>query len=95
MDCHGLSWNIMDRLGLSLIIMDYHGLSMTWIIVDYHGLSCIIVESCGLSWIVMVAEYHGIAQAPRFGLIGVWLVCRFRLVIKDSHGLPWNSMDYR
>ena len=60
-DYHGLSCNIVDYLGLSMIIMDYglrwimdcHGLSwINWVMDD--GLSCIgllllIVVHCGVS----------------------------------------------
>ena len=62
MDHHGLSWIILDYLGLLLIIwtmVDYHGL---WTIMDYHavmglimdyGLSWTIVDYCGTLWIIV------------------------------------------
>ena len=55
----GLSWTIMDSHGLSLMIVDYYGLSwnvdyrcLSWI-MDCPAPSWLIADYCGLLWITM------------------------------------------
>ena len=61
-DYHGLSWTIMDYLGLSLIIIDS---GLWWTMVDYHGL-CTIMDYHGLMGLIMdygpswtIVDYSG------------------------------------
>ena len=71
MDCHGLSWAIMDYCGFWTImvlslILDYHGSivdsGLSWYIMNYRGL-WIIMDYLGLSWTIVdylfFSQYHG------------------------------------